>query len=86
MLYHLILINDMGTMSEHTVDLPVTPQVTWQDFEQLTAIKQLLLLNPTMRLHDITPDGMPDWFTDDDWMRIQQAHTGGKSQTVLLED
>lgn len=79
-------MNTQGIMLEQTLDLPVTPEITWQDFEQLTPVRELLLLNPTMRLHDVTPDGMPDWFTDDDQMRIQQQHMGGKGQTVELED
>ena len=86
MKYHLTLMNTEGTMLEHTVDLPVTPEITWQDFEQLTPVRELLLLNPTMRLQDVTPDGMPKEFTDDEWMTLQQRHMGGAKLTVPDEE
>ena len=69
-------------MLEHTVDLPVTPEISWPDFEQLTPVKDLLLQNPSMRLHDVTPDGIPSWFTDEEWMTIQQNHMGGAKLAV----
>lgn len=74
MKYHLILINDHGFCSEHTLDLPVTPEITWHDFERLELVQNLLLMNPTMTLHDVTPDGMPDWFTDEEQMLNQKAN------------
>ena len=61
-------------MTEHTLDLPVTPEITWHDFERLEQVQNLLLMNPTMRLHDVTPDGMPDWFTDEEQMLNQKAN------------
>lgn len=63
-------------MLEETVDLPVEDSITWQDFSQLAKVKDLLLLNPTMRLHDVTPDGMPSWYTDDQLLRIMLHHQG----------
>jgi hypothetical protein len=65
-------------MLEETVDLPVEPEISWNDFENLTQIKHLLLLNPTMRLHDVTPDGMPDRFTDEQQINNQLANMGIK--------
>jgi hypothetical protein len=61
-------------MTEHTLDLPVTPEITYYDFERLKEVKELLLLNPTMRLQDVTPDGMPDRLTDDEIMSNQKAN------------
>lgn len=61
-------------MTEHTLDLPVTPEITWHDFERLEQVQNLLLMNPTMTLHDVTPDGMPDWFTDEEQMLNQKAN------------
>ena len=61
-------------MTEHDLDLPVTAEITWHDFEQLALVKDLLLMNPTMRLHDVTPDGMPDRFTEDEWTILQKAN------------
>ena len=76
MKYHLTLINPDGFMLEQTLDLPVEDSISWHDFSQLSRVKDLLLLNPTMRLHDVTPDGMPDWYTDEQLLRIQLQHQG----------
>jgi hypothetical protein len=54
------------------MDLPVTPEITWPDFVNLEPVRQLLARHPSMRLQDVTPDGMPDWFTDEDWLKLQQ--------------
>ena len=79
-------MNTEGIMLEYTLDLPVTPEITWQDFESLTPVRELLLLNPTMCLQDVTPDGMPDQFTDDEQMTIQQGHMGSSKLVVPDED
>jgi hypothetical protein len=74
MKYHITLMNQAGIMVEHTLDLPVEPEITWHDFENLKEVRDLLLLNPTMWLQDVTPDGMPDWFSDEDWFVLQRNH------------
>jgi hypothetical protein len=61
-------------MQEHDLDLPVTPEITYHDFLNLKEVKELLLLNPTMSLQDVTPDGMPDRFTDEEIMSNQRAN------------
>ena len=76
MKYHLTLINPEGFMLEETVDLPVEDSISWHDFSQLSKVKHLLLMNPTMRLHDVTPDGMPSWYTDEQILRITLQHQG----------
>jgi hypothetical protein len=76
MKYHLTLINPEGIMLEETLDLPVSDDISWQDFTQLTKVKNLLLLNPTMKLHDVTPDGMPSWYTDEQLLRITLNYQG----------
>jgi hypothetical protein len=91
MKYHLTLINDHGFFSEHTLDLPVTDDITWQDFVKLSRVKDLLLMNPTMRLHDVTPDGMPSWYTDDQLLQITLHHQGirktqGATGVTVYED
>jgi hypothetical protein len=82
MIYHLILINDIGIMLEHTMDLPVTPEITWDDFVQQRAVKDLLLENPTMWLQDVTPDGMPDKFTDEQELEITKANNPSTSKEI----
>ena len=91
MKYHLTLINPEGFMLEETLDLPVEDSITWQDFTQLRKVRDLLLLNPTMRLHDVTPDGMPNWYTDDQLLRITLHHQGirktqGATGVTVYED
>ena len=78
-------------MLEETLDLPVTDDITWQDFVKLSKVKDLLLLNPTMRLHDVTPDGMPSWFTDEQILLITLEHQGirkrqNQSGATVYED
>jgi len=63
-------------MLEYTLDLPVDPEITWKDFEGLSQVKNLLLLNPTMKILDVTPEGMPDRFTDEQQM-LNQFHNMG---------
>ena len=78
-------------MLEETLDLPVTDDITWQDFVKLSRVKDLLLMNPTMRLHDVTPDGMPSWYTDDQLLQITLHHQGirkrqNQSGATVYED
>jgi hypothetical protein len=67
-------MNTAGIMQLHEMELPVSPEITYHDFERLELVKELLLLNPTMRLQDVTPDGMPDKFTDEEQMSRQIAN------------
>jgi hypothetical protein len=73
-------------MTEHDLDLPVTPEITYYDFERLKEVKELLLMNPTMRLHDVTPDGMPDWFTDEEMMARQKANMLDRGEEFTYND
>jgi len=47
-------MNDQGFMLEETVTLPVSDDISWQDFVQLAAVKNILLINPSMQLVDIS--------------------------------
>jgi len=49
----------MGIYEEHTLDLPVNEEISWQDFVQLSPVRQL-----PGQVIDITPDGMPNQYTD----------------------
>jgi hypothetical protein len=59
MKYHITTLTDMGVFETHVLDLPVDDSITWPDFVNLTPVRQL-----TGQIVDITPDGMPDQFTD----------------------
>lgn len=78
-------------MSEHTLDLACTDDITWEDFIQLRSVKDLMLINPTMTILDVTPDGMPDIFTDTEMQFRQLSNLGLKvtreafKQTVYEE-
>ena len=74
----------MGMIAEETLELPVSDDITWQDFVQLTLVKNLLLTFPSMQLVDITPQDMPDRFTEADIMRIQLSHQGLRKQVSDL--
>ena len=92
MKFHITLINDQGIMSEHSLDLPITDDATWAEFIKLEAVKDLLLMNPTMTILDVTPDGMPDTFSDGEIMFRQLKNFGIRAvrepnkQTVYEED
>jgi hypothetical protein len=77
-------MNDQGFMLEETVSLPVSDDISWQDFVQLAAVKNILLINPSMQLVDVSPEGMPDRFNEGDIMRIQLSHQGLRKQVSEL--
>jgi len=60
MKYQLTLHN-LDQYREFTLDLPVDPEITWQDFVALRSVKDLLLANPNYTLLDVTPE-----LTDED--------------------
>ena len=76
MKYHLTLINTDGFMVEETLDLPVEDTIVWEDFVQLGKVRECLQMHPTMQLVDVSPDGMPDSFSDDERLRRQLANMG----------
>ena len=76
MKYTLTLITADGLALESTLDLPVDDTITWADFVQLRAVKELLLLHPHMTLIDVTPEDMPDSFTDAEQQQRQLANMG----------
>ncbi len=41
MIYYITLMNEQGFMLEEALELPVTPEISWSDFEQLKAVKEL---------------------------------------------
>jgi len=79
-------MNDQGIMLEQALDLPVTPEITWDDFVQQRAVKDLLLKNPTMWLQDVTPHGMPDKFTDEEQLSNQKANMLDSGQEFSYND
>jgi hypothetical protein len=78
-------------MLEESLDLPVSDDISWQDFTQLSKVKDLLLLNPSMTLLDVTPDGMPSWYTDEQLLTLTltnmgQRKTRGSKGEPVYED
>jgi hypothetical protein len=68
MKYHIV--TESG--SEVTLDLPISPEATWLQFCSLPEVK---ILGPLL---DITPDGMPDRWTEDEWMIMTIRNMGYK--------
>jgi hypothetical protein len=71
-------------MLEETLNLPITDQANYEEFMAMRAVRDLLLVNPTMTILDVTPDGMPDWFSDGESLKRQLEHMGlKKTQNAL---
>ena len=70
-------------MLEHSLDLPITDNANYDEFMQLESVRDLLLMNPTMRVQDVTPDGIPDWFSDAEQQSRQLANMGMKKTQVV---
>jgi hypothetical protein len=83
MKYTLTLINDAGFMHEETLDLPVEDTIGWEDFVQLSLVRECLLMHPAMKLLDVTPHGMPDWFSDAEQQQRQLANMGLKKTQAI---
>jgi len=58
----------MGLTQEHTMDLPITDQATWDVAMALPEIKNLLK-NYDGQILDISPDGMKNYATEEE-MRL----------------
>ena len=70
-------------MLEHTLDLACTDEATWAEFMQQAKVKDLMLMNPTMTILDVTPEGMPDWFSDAEQQSRQLANMGLKKTQAI---
>ena len=68
MKYHIL--TEQG--SEVTLDLPISPEATWLQFCSLPEVVSL------GKILDVTPDGMPDRFTDEEALNRQLANMGYK--------
>lgn len=69
MQYHITLVN----LTTHTLDLPIQDTATWEDFENLSAVRAL-----GHKVLDVTPVGMPDRFTDEEMLTNQLTRFGIK--------
>ena len=82
----------LSDATEHTLHLPVLDSITWDEFMRLELVQDLLLLNPTLSIIDVSPEGMPDRFTDAQAMAHQLEHQGlrkgvsAKGAPVYFED
>jgi hypothetical protein len=59
MKYHITTLTHGGEYATHSLDLAVEDTISWQDFVNLSPVRQL-----EGKIVDITPDGMPDQYTD----------------------
>lgn len=58
MRFEILLMTEQGVYTEHTLDLPVSAEIAWDDFVNLRAVKDLLLANPHAGIIDITPEDL----------------------------
>ena len=58
MKFQILLLNELGTYTEHELTLPVGSDIAWDDFVNLRAVKDLLLANPNSSIIDITPEDL----------------------------
>jgi hypothetical protein len=63
----------VSTGQTHLLDLPVNDSISWEEFENIPQVKAL-----NCAIIDITPDGMPDRFTDGEIMMRQLRNVGMK--------
>ena len=88
----ITLINDEGFLIEESLRLPISQEATWDDFMAMRSVRDLLLMNPTMTVIDVTPEGMPAWFTDEQQLTRQLQNMGIKKsqnergQSVYTDD
>lgn len=61
MKFQILLMSDQGLYTEHTLALPVASTIAWEDFVNLSAVKELLLANPNTEIIDITPEDLYDF-------------------------
>lgn len=73
-------------MQEHDLDLPVTPEITYHEFLGIKEVKELLIMNPTMQLQDVTPEGMPDWFSDEEFLQRQKSNFVDSLDAVVYNE
>lgn len=64
MKYQISLLNNQGFYTEHELDLPVKSDITWEDFVNLRAVKDLVLQNPNTTIIDITPEDLHEDTSD----------------------
>jgi len=69
MIFQITLINTLGLTREHTLDLPITDEATWETALALPQVRQLVL--DDWQVLDISPDGMTNYATEEE-MRISQ--------------
>jgi len=73
MKYHIL--TEQG--SEVTLTLPITPEATWLQFCSLPEVRTL------GAIQDVTPEGMPVRFTDEEALMRQLANMGYKKSRKL---
>jgi hypothetical protein len=71
MIFQITLINSYGLTREHTVDLPITDQATWEAALVLPQIK--LMIQDDWQVLDISPDGMTNLASEEERLALQKT-------------
>lgn len=72
MIFQITLINSYGLTREHTVDLPITDEATWEAALALPQVKNLLV-NFDGHVLDISPDGMTNLASEEERLTLQKT-------------
>lgn len=79
MKFYITLINNQnGILFDESITLPVSMEITWEDFVNLRPVKELLSSYVNCEIVDITPEGMPDKFTEAETLDNILEHQGMK--------
>lgn len=71
MIFQITLINSYGLTREHTLDLPITDEATWDAALALPQIRQLVL--DDWQVLDISPDGMTNLVSEEQRLALQKT-------------
>ena len=71
MIFQITLINSYGLTQEHTLDLPITDEATWDTAMSLPQMKRLV--PDDWQVLDISPDGMTNLISEEERLAMQKT-------------
>ena len=71
MKFQITLINSYGLTQEHTLDLPITDEATWDTAMSLPQVRQLV--RDDYQVLDISPDGMTNLISEEERLALQKT-------------
>ena len=71
MKFQITLINTLGLTREHTLNLPITDEATWDTAMTLPQVRQLV--QDDWQVLDISPDGMTNLVSEEERLAMQKT-------------